>query len=351
MINVLIVEDSITAQNILASILTADPEIQIMGTVQDGIEALEFLKNKQPDVITMDLQMPRMNGVEVTRRIMQSKPVPIVIVSAFWTPGNKELAFQFMEAGAVCAVEKPHGKSREDYQRSTKTLVQTVKSMSEIKLVKRRPTSPVSVPAEDAEATKTAGTQVEIVGIGASTGGPPVLRDILSRVPKEFPVPIVVVQHIASGFLQGMVDWLSASLPLKIRICEQGMPLLPGTVYFAPDDYHLQVSREKKAMLSQDPPDHGLRPSVAHLFRSLADNLGSRSIGILLTGMGSDGSKELKLMRNSGARTIAQDESTSIVFGMPGEAIRLGGATYVLPPDEIAIRLCDLMKVSAESKR
>ena len=367
MINVLIVDDSLTTQHIISSILTSDPEIRVIGVVHDGIEAMEFLRTNKPDVITMDLHMPRMSGVEVTRQIMQTKPVPIVIVSAFFEPENKELAFQLMEAGAVAAIDKPRG-SEQQYSESANKLIQLVKNMSEVKLVTRRSSlsrsaekkaEPSQQPRPSTTLTSltpstpvpSASAQISIIGIGASTGGPPVLRQILSELEVDFPVPIVVIQHIAAGFLDGLIDWLSKSTKLKVLTAQQGMVLEPGYIYFAPNDFQMTVSKDMRAVLSKSESEHGLRPSVSCLFRSLAENFGPAAVGILLTGMGTDGSPELKLMKNKGAITLAQDEQSSIVFGMPGEAIRIGGATCVLPPEKVAPTLVALLKSPPKLRR
>jgi two-component system chemotaxis response regulator CheB len=177
------------------------------------------------------------------------------------------------------------------------------------------------------------------VGIGASTGGPPVLQAILSALPRDFPAPILIVQHIARGFLPGMVEWLGQTTGQHVHIAAHGAVPLPGHAYIAPDDFQLGVSSGGRLTLARDEPENGLRPSVSWLFRSLADNQGSGAVGVLLTGMGKDGAAELKRMRDRGSMTIAQDRESSVVHGMPGEAIALDAATQVLSPDRIAAAL------------
>jgi two-component system chemotaxis response regulator CheB len=346
MIKVLIIEDSITAQNLISSILVTDPDIKVIGTARDGVEALRILQVSKPDVITMDLYMPKMHGVEVTRQIMETQPVPIVIVSSYWEATNKELAFQCVDAGAVAMVEKPQGLRRDQYEESAKRLIQTVKSMSEVKLVKRR--RPHSLKSQEGGIGESSQTIVELVAIGASTGGPPILRDILSGITPDFPVPIVIVQHIAHGFLEGMVDWLSNLVTVDIHVAEQGMVLLPGHVYFGPDDWQISISRQKRVVLTKDKPEHGLRPSISYLFRALANTYDDSVLGVLLTGMGVDGAREMKTMKERGAKTIAQDEQTSVIFGMPAEAIRLGGVSYVLPAEQIGPMITSLVKVPSK---
>jgi len=186
-------------------------------------------------------------------------------------------------------------------------------------------------------------TQIRVVAVGASTGGPPVLQGILAALPRDFPVPVLLVQHIAPGFTQGFADWLAQSSSLPVQVGVHGQPALPGHVYVAPDSFHMAIAAQGRIRLNPDEPENGLRPSVSHLFRSVAHTYGPRAIGVLLTGMGKDGALELKLMKEQGAVTIAQDRDTSVVHGMPGEAIKLGGATYVLPPEKIRIALTSLL--------
>ena len=345
-IKVLIVEDSPVAREFLTYILTSDPAIQVVGTARNGLEALEAVKEKRPDVITMDIHMPMMDGFEATRQIMQTMPTPIVIVSG--STGSTEVAstFQAMEAGALAVVLRTPGMNHEAFEAGSRELIQTVKLMSEIKVVRRIPRTMkarVPAPAPVAQVLKAA-MGIQLVAIGASTGGPPVLQKILSGLPRDLPVPILIVQHIASGFIKGFEEWLASSTNFSVRIARHGECPLPGNAYLAPDGLHMGVESGPRIALSDHAPENGLRPSVAYLFRTVAQMFGPRSIGVLLTGMGRDGAEELKAMKERGAITIAQDEESSVVHGMPGEAIRLGAATYVLPPDGIAAILSDLLK-------
>ncbi|MGE0823889.1 MAG: chemotaxis-specific protein-glutamate methyltransferase CheB [Candidatus Binatia bacterium] len=347
MVNVLIVEDSPVQQALLGHILTTDPEVKVIGTANNGIEALDFVAHQKPDVITMDLNMPQMNGLDATRRIMETTPTPIVIVSANWDPQEVATTFRAMEAGALAGVEKPRGLGHKDFETTARQLVQTVKLMSEVKVVRRWPKRPNSVvPTTEVMALKEVqkpGADIKLVAIGASTGGPPVLQTILTHLPKNFSVPVLIVQHIAIGFLAGLVEWLGQATQFPIRIPAHRDLLLPGHAYLAPDGFHLGVDQGLHAVLSDGPPENNLRPAVSHLFRSVAETLSSQATGVLLTGMGKDGAAELKLLRDKGAITIAQDKESSIVHGMPGEAINLGAATYVLPPDKIVEALTKLV--------
>lgn len=335
-IKVLIADDSQVARMLLVELLNSDPGTEVTGTVNDGVAALEFLANGgRADVVVMDIHMPRLDGFEATRRIMETRPLPIIICTATANPREMAVAFRSLEAGAVACVEKPIALGP-DFETRRDHLLQTVRLMSEVKVVRRwnrpRPTSPAV--AHEQPRFVTAG--IQLIGIGASTGGPPVLQTILSGLPADFPVPLLIVQHIARGFLPGMVEWLSQTTALRVHIAAHGTCPTRGHVYVAPDDFHLAVDTRGHMMLSRAPPESGLRPAVSYLFRSLANVCGSTAVGVLLTGMGTDGAEELKQMKDSGAHTIAQDRDTSVVHGMPGHAIKLGAAIQVLPADKVA---------------
>jgi two-component system chemotaxis response regulator CheB len=334
-INVLVVDDSKVAQMLLTDILESDPQIRVIGAVDDGQAALEFVSARAPDVILMDIHMPRMDGFEATRRIMETQPVPIIVCTATTSPKDVATTFRVIEAGAVACVQKPVGREHADFDAMAENIRQTVKLMSEVKVVRRwARTRPVPVVHPVAVSRRSA--EIKFIGIGASTGGPQVLREILANLPKAFPVPILIVQHIAHGFLPGLAEWLNQTTTLQIHIGAHDVSPLPGHVYLAPDDFHMGISSSGRILLTKEEPQNHLRPAVSYLFRSLADVCGPTAVGVLLTGMGKDGAAELKRMKDHGAVTIAQDRDSSVVHGMPGEAIQLGGATHVWPADRIA---------------
>jgi len=355
MIQVLIVDDSAAVREFLVHILSSDGGVKVIGTAENGEKALEVVKKKRPDVITMDIHMPEMDGLEATRRIMETHPVPIVIVSGSSTIQEATTAFRAIEAGALAVVQRPKGIGHPDHQVETLEFIQTVKLMAEVKVVRRWPRSR----REEARPTVSAPGPVKVrplvgkakvVAIGASTGGPLALQAILSGLPKDFPVPVLIVQHMAPGFVQGFAEWLAQSTGFPVQVAAPGEYLLPGHSYVAPDGFHLGVDNESRIALSQHEPENGLRPSVSYLFRSVTKVFGSNAIGVLLTGMGKDGAEELKLMKERGALTLAQDEESSVVHGMPGEAIHLDAATYVLSPDRMVAALTSAVNKKPEDQ-
>ena len=342
-IKVLVVEDSPVARTLLIHTLTSDPEIKIAGCAADGEEAIVMASRDKPDVVTMDIHMPKLDGFETTRRIMETEPLPIVIVSSSYNPADVKMTFQALEAGAVAAVEKPPGIGDPNYAKLARKLIETVKAMSEVRVVKRwtrarRAARPEPLPIREPE-LKPRGEDIEIVAIGASTGGPPVLHRILAALPKPFPVPILIVQHISAGFVQGLASWLEQAAAISVRIASDGDQPQPGIAYLAPDGCQMQVDSRGRLRCAAGEQENGARPSVSCLFRSVAEVFGKRAAGVLLTGMGKDGAQELKLIRDRGGVTIAQDKESCVVHGMPGEAVRIGAAEYVLPPERIAATL------------
>jgi two-component system chemotaxis response regulator CheB len=348
MIRVLVVEDSFVVRELLVHILSSDPDIEVIGTAGDGEEAVQAVRDKRPDVVTMDVVMPKMNGFEATRLIMEATPTPIVIVSASGNSNEVEKTFRAIESGALAAISKPMGVTHPKYTHLAKELIATVKLMSEVKVVRRRPQERkgLVISGESTDGMITPVTpDLKVVAIGASTGGPLAIEAVLSGLPKNFSVPLLIVQHIAAGFIQGFADWLAHSSGLPVKIAAHGEYLLPGRAYIAPDDLQMGVENGGRIILKSSEPENGLRPSVSYLFRSVVEVFGKNSVGVLLSGMGKDGASELKLMKEKGAVTIAQDRESSVVYGMPGEAVAINAAAYILPPARIAEFLSGLPRV------
>ena len=313
----------------LPALLAADARIEVAGCVQEGLEALAFLGEKEADVVVMDLGDDR---YEATRRIMERRPRPIVLVAPPGEPDEVARVFKALEAGAVAGVARPLGPNGPDGQRLAAELCRVVVLMSEVKVVRRWPGRTRSAPLAAKPSAITSG----VVGIGASTGGPPALQTILAGLPRDFPLPILVVQHISKGFLPGLAAWLGQTTAMQVHIAANGLQPRPGHVYFAPDDFHLELDAQGCIRLAREPQGKGLRPSVDRLFRSLAAHCGPAAIGVLLTGMGRDGAAELLSMRERGAHTIVQDRETSVIHGMPGAAVALDAAVEILPVEAIA---------------
>lgn len=339
MIRVLLVDDSATTVAFISALLDDDEDIRVVGRAQDGEQAVRMMTMLQPDIVMMDINMPKMNGYEATMKILEIHPVPIIICSNIWQPGEVVRSFEAIEAGAVTAIPKPPGPGHPNFKRLASQFVQTVKSMAEVRVVCRKPwlqmkknsrQAPISVMEMEMEIVP------QLLAIGASTGGPPAIKEILERLNKKFPLPIVIVQHISAGFVEGMASWLRGSISLSVKIADHGERLQPGHVYLAPSAVQMGVARGRIIIDKTAFPENGLRPAISFLFRSIAEEYGIYGIGVLLTGMGKDGAAELKALRKKGALTIAQDKASAVVNGMPGEAVKLQAASYVLPPIEIS---------------
>jgi two-component system chemotaxis response regulator CheB len=339
-LRVLVVDDSTVQRQILSRLLCQDPNIEVIGWASTGAEAVRSVARLRPDVVTLDDRMPMMSGLEAARQIMRDTPTPIVMISAASGDDARRLVDEALAVGVLAVQGKRALASGEPG--AVAELVRLIKSMAEVRVVRRRrdpARGDITLPPPQAPASGAA----EIVAIGASTGGPQTVREILSHLPGSFPLPILVVQHTTAGTSNTLVDWLASATRVPVRVAENGVCIDSPGVYVAPTGRHLVV-RGRRLGFDDGPPVSLHCPSATMLFRSVAAAYGPRAVGVLLTGMGDDGAVGLCELKSAGALTIAQDESSSIVFGMPAEAIRRGAATHVLPPRKIASMLLEQVR-------
>lgn len=342
-IRVMLVEDSPTVRTLLCHIVDRDPRLQLAAVCVSAEEALESIGQVAPDVISMDIRLPGIDGLEATRRIMSEHPTPIVVIADSVHDSTLGIAMNALKAGALSVVEKPTGPAAASYEKIAGTIATQLYIMSQVPVIRRRDTSIRPQPRQPANLTSASFTRASIVGIGASTGGPPALAAVLGGLKPDFPAPILVVQHMGAPFMEGFASWLGGQTDLPVKLAENREIPKPGTVYVAPGDHHLEIAAGNFLKLNTEPPLASQRPAANFLFRSLARVAGPRAVGVLLTGMGDDGARGLLEMKEAGAFTIAEDETTAVVYGMPAAAVRLGGASVSLPQDLIAARLVQLV--------
>ena len=327
-VRVLIVDDSPVARAVLKDVLESDADIRVVGMAATGYEAVELTAALRPDVVTMDLVMPGMDGMKATEEIMAHHPTPILFLSAFIGSEGVCTRSDVLAAGALDVVEKPSTMPDPQWESEADTLVQKVKSLARVPVVthmRRRGSDRSRPAAEPRRAT-------QVVAIGASTGGPKVIEDVLASLPAEYGPAVIVIQHMADAFFGAMVTTLRKRCALTIKIAETGDRLLPSTVLIAPPAAHLTVLQGSRVLIDAGPPVRGFRPSIDVTFAAIARFYGSRACGVLLTGMGADGASGLLAIRDAGGTTLVQDEASCAVFGMPRAAIELGAAQHVLPP-------------------
>jgi two-component system chemotaxis response regulator CheB len=330
MVRVLIVDDSATMRSLLSAVLSRDPEIEVVGEAGDPLEAREAIKRLNPDVITLDVEMPNMNGIDFLEKIMRLRPMPVVMVSTLTVRGA-EATMEALELGAIDCVAKPSTGGLEAFH----DLPFKVKAAAKAKVKPLRPASE----AKPAPVEHTPDDRV--IAIGSSTGGVEALIAILTRFPANCP-PTVITQHMPATFTKSFSERLDRLCAPKVTEAADGAPLESGHVYVAPGgEQHLEVggSTTLRCRLSHGPAVNGHRPSVDVLFRSMAGAVGARGVGAILTGMGRDGAEGLLAMRRAGARTFGQDEATSIVYGMPKAAFELGAVERQAPLDRLAAEL------------
>jgi two-component system chemotaxis response regulator CheB len=335
-IRVLVADDSTTLRTALCALLSEDPHLAIVGQASDGVEAVEKARALRPDVITMDVNMPRLDGLGATAAIMAEAPARVLVITSVRQHRQLELSFKAMAAGALEVIAKPEG-GPEEMRRWARKVAESIRLMAEVPVVRRHRAS-LSRPRP----ALVHGAQLDVAGLVASTGGPPALAHVLGSLPRELPIPLLVAQHIASGFTAGLVRWFGSVCSLRVTIPQDGELPLAGRVYLAPDGCDLELDREGHL---RTPRSTGLHcPSGNKLLASVARTYGARGAGFVLTGMGDDGAQGLLELKRAGGATYAQDEQSSVVFGMPQAAQACGAARGLLALESIGPAILELCK-------
>lgn len=342
MVKVLIVDDSAFMRNALTSMLSSDPEIKIVGTARDGLEALEKVESLKPDIVTMDVEMPRMDGIAALKHIMETNPLPVIMVSSLTAEGAK-ITLDALEIGAADFIPKNLSELSINIVKIKELLIDKIKQIARKGIVKKRiaPSAarkaieiPKSMPVRI-----TGERRVGIVSIGTSTGGPKALQDIIPKIPKDFPVPIVIAQHMPPNFTGPFAERLNQLSQIAVKEAQDGDVLKPGIALIAPGRGHMRVKRprglETVISISEDREDFIYRPSVDALMLSVSEYFPGRALGVILTGMGNDGLKGLVALKKSGGRVFAQNEETCVVYGMPKAVVDAGIADKILSLEEL----------------
>ncbi|MBM3202797.1 chemotaxis response regulator protein-glutamate methylesterase [Candidatus Woesearchaeota archaeon] len=352
-IKTLIVDDSALMRNLLAQILAEAPDIEVIGTASDPYEAREKIKQHNPDVLTLDIEMPRMDGITFLNNLMRLRPMPVIMLSSL-TQEGADITLQALAAGAIDFISKPDmntGYALEDYARE---LISKIRIAASSRVSKTVRTGPEAIPGngtaeplvKPSPASRAGKAVNALIAIGASTGGTEAIKRVVCQLPTDTP-PVIISQHLPVAFSASFARNVDKVSLMRAQLAENGMVLEQGNIYIAPGGRHLLVRRKGRLRhlleLNDGDPVNRHKPSVDVMFRSAAESFGSRCIGLLLTGMGADGALGLKALHDTGAPTLAQDENTSVVWGMPGEAFRLGAVDHLLPLGKIPARLLALL--------
>ncbi|CAJ35500.1 protein-glutamate methylesterase/protein-glutamine glutaminase [Methanocella arvoryzae] len=344
LIRVLVVDDSILMRTILTDVINVPGEITVVGTARNGLEGVEMAKKLSPDVITMDVEMPKMDGITAVRAIMKEKPTPVIMLSAMTQQGARE-TMSALSAGAFDFVPKPSGSISLDIDKVREPLLEKIRAACRVDRDKLRCLTgdlPEKAKPMKANAVKAR----KLVVIGSSTGGPGALERVLTRLPGDLKAGILVVQHMPAGFTRSLADRLNRISEIDIKEAEEGDAILEGRALIAPGNYHMLIRKGLSHLitLNQEPPVHAVRPAADVTMKSATKAFGDQIVGVILTGMGSDGAFGLKDIKDHGGRTIACDQKTSVIFGMPRAAIELGCVDRVAPLGDIANEIVDMVK-------
>lgn len=343
MVKVLIVDDSAFMRNALSNMLSSDPEIQIIGKARDGLEAVELVEKLRPDIVTMDVEMPRMDGITALKHIMEKNPVPVIMVSSLTVEGAK-VTLDALDLGAVDFIPKNLSDLSINIVKIKEILIDKIKQIARKGIVKKRirlATEPKPVEIPKSMPVRTTGERrVGIVSIGTSTGGPKALQEIIPKLPKDFPAPIVIAQHMPPNFTGPFAERLNQLSQIEVREANEGDVLKPGVALIAPGRGHMRLKRprglETVVCISENKEEFIYRPSVDALMFSVAEFFPGRALGVILTGMGNDGLKGLIALKKTGGRIFAQNEETCVVYGMPKAVVDAGIADKVLSIEEMA---------------
>lgn len=338
MIKVIIVDDSPVQLKLMDYIISLDNELKVIAIVNSGYELLEILEKKTPDIILMDINMPKMNGFVTAQKILEKYALPIILTSATWELDDAKDIIKSMELGVLAILAKPHAITEPSFESEANILIQTLKELSEVKIVRRfsHKNSSNNIKKIEQPFIENFSKNARIVFIGCSAGGPPALKDILSNLSSEFNLPILVVQHMTDGFIEMFATWLNENCKLNVKVIEDNEILKNGNVYIVPNDFDIVIKNDNSVTLNKIQNRTIHLTSISKAMQSVKQIYGKNSIAVILSGMGADGVKELKELRELGALTISQNKETSIVYGMPMEAAKLDAAVYILSPLEIS---------------
>ncbi len=351
-VRVLVVEDSLVVRTLLTHIISRDPRLELAGAVESGEAALAAIDTVRPDVISMDIRLPGIDGLETTRRIMADRPTPIVVIADSVEDSSLKISMNALRAGALSVVEKPVATTNDGYDAVAGQICTQLRIMAAVPVIRRRPigaewaarkaASQTVTPAEMPALFEPVSAAPSVLAIAASTGGPPALAKVIGGLSGAFPLPVLLVQHMGAAFMEGFASWLDGVVTLPVGLARDGEIMAPGRVYVAPGDRHLELGSGGVLRVHDAAPVGGQRPAATVLFASVARQAGAQGIGVLLTGMGEDGATGLLEMRKAGAATVAEHESSAVVYGMPAAAVRLSAASRVLPLEQVAPHLLRL---------
>ena len=345
-IRVLVVDDSLVSRKLHQKMIADDLRFEVVDTARDGREAVKKVSEHKPDVVSMDVNMPHLNGIEATREIMNTFPVPIIIVSSLYNENEKQLAMEAAAAGAVYIMPKPHGMGHPGFEKDKKKYLRMLKNMAGVKVVSRRGHQSSAIQHKQDKSVKESITSVkrEIILMGASAGGPQALKSIIATLPAGFPLPILLVQHLDQNFTESFKTWMESFSKLPVIVPEDGEAIQGGRIYLAPGGKNMVLKAKGRITITDHPLDKAAKPSVSALFNSAEPFYKEKAVATLLSGMGRDGAREMRVLKDSGAYTIAQEKHSCLVFGMPGEAVNINAAKAILTPGEIAVEFNKLIE-------